>query len=191
MVDVNKLHIMPAVIGAYTTNPSGWGAGQGAWGCARTHSRILEDVMHVRDDRGEMALRNVLILEDDVYFVDNALHMLNEFMPKVPRDWGQIYLGGQHQRPTDLIPEIGVLIGNSVNRTHAYAVSRTHIQAVYRHINNAQDYIGTSKHIDHQLEVAHYRKDWPVYCPVKWIAGQEAGKSDISGLTNRRMLWNP
>jgi hypothetical protein len=30
-----------------------------------------------------------------------------------------------------------------------------------------------------------------VYCPAWWIAGQDEGSSNISGLTNPRMWWHP
>ena len=78
--------------------------------------------------------------------------------------------------------------GMSINRTHAYAISRTSIQAMYAHISYMQDY-HSNKHIDHQLELAHQRKDWPVYCPVKWICGQRAGTSNISGKDNPDQIW--
>ena len=189
MADVSKVHVFQAIIGDYTGHPADWGSGNGAWGCLQSHRRLMEDVMHTRDERGDMLLESVLILEDDVFFVEDALQRLNEFMPDVPADWGQIYLGGQHRRRTDPTGSPHVVIGNSVNRTHAHAISREYIQKVYHHISYMPDYRGTSKHVDHQLELAHNRKDWPVFCPVKWIAGQEAGTSNISGKTNQRQLW--
>lgn len=189
MADVEKLHVFSAIIGDYTGHPAGWGGGNGAWGCLQSHRRLLEDVMHTRDERGDMALESVLILEDDCFFVDGALEKLNDFMPNVPSDWGQIYLGGQHRRRPESTGFSGVRIGTSVNRTHAHAVSRTHIRRIYHHISYMMDYNGTNKHVDHQLELAHNRKDWPVYCPDQWIAGQEAGTSNISGKTNPRQLW--
>jgi GR25 family glycosyltransferase involved in LPS biosynthesis len=189
MADVSKVHVFNAIIGDYTGHPAGWGGGNGAWGCLQSHRRLLEDAMHVCDDRGIMALESILILEDDCFFLDNALEKLNEFMPQVPADWGQIYLGGQHRRKTTPTVSGGVVIGNSVNRTHAHAISRNHIHKVYHHISYMPDYQGTNKHVDHQLELAHNRKDWPVYCPKRWIAGQEAGTSNISGKKNPRMIW--
>jgi GR25 family glycosyltransferase involved in LPS biosynthesis len=189
MADLDKVTVYPAIIGDYTGHPAGWGSGNGAWGCLQSHRRIMEDLMHMRDERGDMVWEGALILEDDVFFVDDALEKLNEFMPHVPADWGQIYIGGQHRRNTEKTEHPAVLRANSVNRTHAYAVSRACIRQVYHHISYMPDYIGTSKHVDHQLELAHQRRDWPVYCPVKWLAGQEAGPSNISGKINGRQLW--
>jgi GR25 family glycosyltransferase involved in LPS biosynthesis len=189
MADLSKVIIQPAVVGDWANPPARWGAGRGAWGCLRSHSRILEECLHVRDDRGHPGLDNALILEDDVFFLPGALKALNEFMREIPADWGQIYLGGQHRRPTTPTGNPHVLKAGSVNRTHAYAVNRESFQPLYQHINYAPDYAGTSKHLDHQLEVAHQRGDWPVYCPVKWICGQEAGTSNISGKNLPRSTW--
>lgn len=189
MADNDKVHYYPAIIGDWTTCPADWGSGRGAWGCLRSHQRILEDVIHARDDRHIMSLDNVLILEDDVIFKDDSLEKLNEFMEVVPDDWGQIYLGGQHRRHPKETDIPNVIIGNSINRTHAHAINGPSITSVYRHISYASDYRGSSKHIDHQLELAHRRKDWPVYCPKEWVAGQRAGASDISGKVNETKFW--
>jgi len=189
MADNDKVHYYPAIIGDWTTCPADWGSGRGAWGCLRSHQRILEDVIHARDDRHIMSLDNVLILEDDVIFKDDSLEKLNEFMEVVPDDWGQIYLGGQHRRHPKETDIPNVIIGNSINRTHAHAINGPSITSVYRHISYASDYRGSAKHIDHQLELAHRRKDWPVYCPKEWVAGQRAGSSNISGKTNETKFW--
>lgn len=189
LVDIDKVVFYPAVIGDVTSHPAGWGAGNGAWGCLRSHQRIMEDAMHHCDDRWRISWDQILILEDDVVFLEGALERLNEFMAQVPSDWGQIYLGGQHQKRPERTDVEGILRGMSVNRTHAYALHREAIHMVYRHVCYMPDYQGTNKHIDHQLELAHNRKDWNVYCPVEWFCGQEAGESNVSGATNERMIW--
>lgn len=188
MVDLDKVIIHPAVIGDWVTCPADWGAGRGAWGCRQSHARIVEDVLHMRDSESNLTVKNYLVLEDDVFFLDGALESLDTFMGAVPKDWDQIYLGGQHQRKPVPLGN-GVSVGLSVNRTHAYALSSSVYQAFYRHIMFSGDYAGTVKHIDHQLELAHQRRDWDVYCPDKWICGQEAGSSNISGKTNGRQVW--
>lgn len=189
MADNDKVIYYPAIIGDWTTCPADWGSGWGAWGCLRSHQRILEDVLHTRDERHNMALNNVLVLEDDVIFKEDSLEKLNEFMEDVPEDWGQIYLGGQHRRDPTPTDSSNVIVGNSINRTHAYAVNQPTLTSFYRHISYATDYRNTNKHIDHQLELAHRRKDWPVYCPKEWIAGQRAGASNINGKTHEINFW--
>ena len=189
MANNDWVHYYPAIIGDWTTHPADWNSGKGAWGCLRSHQRILEDVLHTRDDQHTLTLNNVLVLEDDVIFKEDALEKLNEFMEDVPTDWGQIYLGGQHRRKKGETDSPKVVIGNSVNRTHAYAVNQPTFTQFYRHISYATDYRDTNKHIDHQLELAHRRKDWPVYCPKEWIVGQRAGSSNINGKINETKFW--
>jgi len=189
MADNDKVVYYPAIIGDWTTCPADWDSGRGAWGCLRSHQRIIEDVIHDRDQRGQLNCRNVLVLEDDVTFKEDALEKLNIFMEAVPDDWGQIYLGGQHRRRVKYTDNEDIIIGTSVNRTHAYAVNEPTYTSFYRHISYASDYRGTNKHIDHQLELAHNREDWSVYCPKEWIAGQRAGSSNISGKTNDTQFW--
>jgi len=187
--DMDKVVIYDAIIGDFTGHPAGWGAGKGAWGCLQSHRRIMEDLMHMRDERGALSWESALFLEDDVFFLENAMADLEIFLEEVPDDWGQIYLGGQHRRKVSTTGSPNVVIGNSVNRTHAYALHKDYIHAVYQHVSYMQDYTGTNKHIDHQLELAHNRRDWPVYCPSKWICGQRAGSSNISGRVNGDQTW--
>jgi GR25 family glycosyltransferase involved in LPS biosynthesis len=185
----DKLAVFNAIVGDWTTNPACWTSGQGAWGCLRSHQRLVEDVMHDRDDRYQPKLGNVLVLEDDVVFLDKALEDLNRFMEAVPEDWDQIYLGGQHMQQHEDTDNPAVIVGRSVNRTHAYALAAKAWQPFYRHISHAPDYHGSNKHIDHQLELAHRRRDWKVYCPRVWICDQEEGSSNISGKTSPRQTW--
>lgn len=191
MADMSKVKIVPAVVGDYTGHPADWRAGRGAWGCLRSHARIAEDLMHMRDERDALSWNSALILEDDVFFVEGAKVMLNQFMEDIPGNWGQLYLGGQNQKPTEKTTSPHVRRCWSVNRTHAYVISHDTIAKFYQHINYMPDYnSGTNRvHIDHQLERAHQRGDWAVYAPTEWICGQAAGSSNISGATNPAMLW--
>jgi len=189
VADKENISVYPAIIGDYTGHPAGWGGGNGAWGCLQSHRRIMEDLMHMRDERGDMNWDTALFLEDDVFFLPNALRDLELLMDQVPADWGQIYLGGQNRKPVTKMAQTGVVQCNSVNRTHAYAVSRQSIQKVYHHISYMADY-HSHKHIDHQLELAHQRGDWKVYGPAKWICGQRAGSSNISGQKCPDLVWS-
>lgn len=190
MADPAGVKIQRGVIGAWTTVPNDWLPGLGAWGCWRSHVNLMEDVLHERNEDMSFALDSILILEDDVFFVDGALKKLNDFMEAVPANWGQIYLGGQHKMKTEYIND-QVIRGMSVNRTHAHAIHSSTYHALYRHITYATDYRGTHKHVDHQLEEAHRRKEWNVYCPTKWIAGQRENLSIITGKHTPENLWQP
>jgi len=78
-----------AVDGRKVGKPSWWRAGAGAWGCLQSHIQIIEQA-------SMDGLRSVLILEDDVTFCDDFSTRLAPFLDRVPDDWHQIYLGGQH-----------------------------------------------------------------------------------------------
>ena len=139
------------------------------------------------------------MLEDDVVWQERAGEMLAEFMPQVPKDWDQIYLGGQHLRePVDQggvnpAATVRVLRAWNVNRTHAFALQKKAIARVHQHIWHAPDYISKEGgwHIDHQLGIAHERGDWSVYAPSWWLAGQDEDRSNISGNYNPRLCWHP
>ena len=190
LADPTKIVVYPAVMGDKTACPYYFLSGNGAWGCLRSHSNIIENLLLEQATTGNKVY-SVLILEDDVEFIRNPLFMLHEFMSSVPKNWDQIYLGGQHRiEPQETrIPRI--LRGLSVNRTHAYALNRKIYKLFYVHINNAEEYIGKQNHhIDHQLEIAHRKEAWNVYCPPIWLAGQTKGKSDVCGEELESRIWH-
>lgn len=196
IVDPKKVFWERGVYGDWAPAPSWWGAGNGAWGCLMSHVRIAQDA-------AQDAVASYCVLEDDVVFHHRAQEMLDEFMTEVPDDWGQIYLGGQflHQKPEPVSP--WVVRPYNVNRTHAFALRKPAIPRFLQHVMHAPDYLNicdTSEeclsytpnnyHIDHQLGRAHERRDWNVYAPTWWLAGQDEGPSSISGKTNVAMWWH-
>jgi hypothetical protein len=164
--------------------PAWWRAGNGAWGCLQSHIHLLQKAWL---DKVEA----LLILEDDVKWIPGAVERLEEIMPTVPPSWGQLYLGGQHRMCPEVYSDSWVT-ARSVNRTHAYAVSRKTIPKLLQHIQHAPDYIHSFhvKHIDHQLETAHQRGDWDVVAPNYWVAGQDENHSGISGRHNPPYWWD-
>jgi hypothetical protein len=168
-----------------------WVAGSGAWGCMMSHFRLVQDALMD-------GVESLLVLEDDCVWQNDAAMLAAEFLPQVPGDWGQIYLGGQHrspQRPAALRGKPAVWRPRSVHRTHAYAIHRRAMQKFLKHVIYAPDYIETKKrsgvkrHVDHQLEHAQQRGDWPVYCPSWWLAGQGENVSLINGRSQREQWW--
>jgi GR25 family glycosyltransferase involved in LPS biosynthesis len=177
--------IVHGVSGDAIPPPKWWGAGNGAWGCLLSHSRVIEQALHE-------GFKNWLVLEDDVVFHPRAAAHFEAVMSTLPSDWGQLYLGGQHLREPVHHSEL-IFRGANVNRTHAFAMTRRVAAKVHAHIWHAPDYIDRKGwHIDHQLGLAHERRDWPVYCPKWWLAGQEGGSSNISGRQDLpRQFWQP
>ena len=194
----DKVIPFPAVVGETTSVPQYFKSGDGAWGCLRSHSRIIEEILteelfnDVKEGNtdGTHLLDSVLILEDDALFMKNCLTVLSAFMVNIPDDWDQLYLGGQHRIPPLKTDNTKVFRGVCINRTHAYALRRKAFEKFYAHINYAPDYFGKNNHhIDHQLELAHMRGDWNIYTPSVWVAGQSEGYSDICNKQLNERRW--
>jgi hypothetical protein len=174
---------VPAVDGDAVTVPIWWKQGGGAWGCLMSHVRIIEDCIRAGVGR-------VLIMEDDVVFVEDFAEQLRAFLKHVPEDWDQLYLGGQHLRdPIPLNEHVFRCV--NVNRTHCHAISRKFMSRMYRYILNAHDYLANpGHHVDHRLGALQESGTVKVFSPVRWLAGQGDNQSDISGRSAPTHFWN-
>ena len=165
--------------------PAWWTAGNGAWGCYRSHLLAIEKALNERR-------RNVLIFEDDAELCEGFSEQLGHVLSELPNDWDMLYFGGQHtheneERPTKISEHIARAY--SVNRNHAYAINGKAMETVYHHLNEVQNWEKT-QHIDHHLEKLHRSGCINVYCAIPFIVGQAAGKSDINGKTLPERNWN-
>lgn len=173
-----------AVHGDSMPHPAWYRAGNGAWGCLSSHIEALEDAWNTGSE-------HTLIIEDDAVFANDLLTRFPETMKEVPKEYGQLYLGGQHQQAPEALSDT-LWRGTSVNRTHCYAVTRKFIPEILAHIMDWDTHIkaaGNPLHIDHTLEIGHQRRYWPVFCPRFWFAGQGENQSDINGRPQREMWW--
>lgn len=180
----NEVQFIPALPGSDTIPPPGW-KGLPAWGCLRSHLAVLRQAELDNVD-------SVLILEDDVVFDPRTSWELGSWLGRVPPDWGQIYLGGQHLEPPRRTALDGVLQGWNVNRAHAYAVCGRILRQVIRHLTRWEDYNTRQLwHVDHQYGLAHARGLWAAYTPAWWFAGQTADTSQINGERLPHRWWQP
>ena len=178
-----SIKILPAIDGKLCKPPAWWRQGGGAWGCYRSHLKIIEDALN--DD-----LQSVLIFEDDATFCDNFSAKAVKFISSLPADWEQAYLGGQHlTRP---VPHSdGVVAPRNVNRTHAYALNgRAAMTKVYRWLNAADQWLSRN-HIDHHYGRLHKNGGIKVFAPTEWLCGQAADTSDISWKHVPERWWQP
>src|SRR5262245_46044684 len=83
-----KIVRFPAIDGRACVPPPWWKESAGAWGCYRSHLRVVEDCLN--ND-----LESVLVLEDDAEFPPTFAADAAEFLRHVPDDWDMLYLGGQ------------------------------------------------------------------------------------------------
>lgn len=154
--------------------PKWFKAGAGAWGCYLSHVHVLMTAIHD-------GLESYLVLEDDAIFVPEWKENLALFEQHLPAHWGQAYLGGCHQAAPELINPF-IYACHSVDRTHAFAVSKRAFRPMLSHLLETERYFVADRprHIDQVLQQAHEKCLWPVFAPTWWIAGQKGGLSSIS-----------
>ena len=174
-----------AVDGQLAEGPDWWKQGNGAWGCYRSHARILEECLNEQ-------VNSVLILEDDALFPADFAARVTELLVNLPDDWEMLYLGGQHlgvpTNPPRRINEY-VYAPYNVNRTHAFAVrGRPMLLALYKHLHSWKEWLSTD-HVDHHLGRLHERRQHRIYCPARWLVGQAPGKSNICGRMSDERFW--
>lgn len=174
-----------AVDGQLCPPPQWWKQGGGAWGCYRSHLRIIEECL--RD-----GVESALLLEDDAVFPADFAERWRAIEAELPADCGVLYLGGQHlmqqrQAPTKVSKSL--VRPYNVNRTHAWAlIGQQTMRDVYQHLCSTKEW-RSGHHIDHHMGLLHMSRKVPVYAPVEWIVGQRADKSDVSGRDVPTRFW--
>jgi len=168
------IKVWPAVHGDTVKHPPHWKSGNGAWGCYRSHLQILE---HAYND----GLDSYIVFEDDAIFRPEFNMIVRPILSSLPEDWEQFYLGGQllheSERPPIKVNDY-IYIPPNVNRTHCFAVSKRGYEKLYHHLNAPME---DRDHIDHHIGRLHDKRGIAVYVPNKWLVGQDAGSSNISG----------
>jgi hypothetical protein len=166
-----------ALDGGVVTPPTWWDGGHGAWGCYKTHLRILEDCLN-------RSVSTVLILEDDAVCIEGFREKVEQFWQYLPQDWEMLYLGGQHIQENLRLPRKvndWVYQPFNVNRCHCYGFrGRRMIERAYRHLNDFANWKALH-HVDHYLGELHKVMDTGLYAPREWLVAQSEGQSDICG----------
>ena len=137
----------------------------GAIGCTLSHLQVVA-ISHLR------GLENILILEDDVEFIENINSKFNEYINQVPKDWGLLYFGGNHNNePLVKVNENVSLVTNTYT-THAYAVNKNlfiDLINIFASINDVCDVLLT--------DIQKKYKNSYVFQPH--LAWQRSGYSDV------------
>jgi hypothetical protein len=172
--------VVEAVDGLEDRPPAWWQTVPGAWGCARSHHRVLEWASAVGVER-------LLVLEDDVTFVPDFAARLAAL--GVPADCEQLYLGGQHLATPAPVPgRADIVSGRNVNRTHAYGVFGRPALEKLRDWVGAPDW-KCRHHVDHRFGELHRARGVNVYAVRPWLCGQAEGRSDITTRTHKARTW--
>jgi hypothetical protein len=177
------VEIVDAVDGKLCKHPAWWKQGGGAWGCYRSHLGVIEHALNA-------GAESLLILEDDATFVEGFSEKAQEYLCRLPEDWGQAYFGGQHLKRPELVCD-GVMRAANINRTHAYALrGRRNLEECYRWLCNTENW-PTRNHIDHHYGRMHEAKVIPAYAPAEWLCGQSAdAKSDVCWKEMKERWWH-
>lgn len=172
--------VFPAVDGLAEDRPAWWKSTPGAWGCYRSHLRLVEHCL--ASDIGR-----VLVLEDDATFVADFAARVDGL--DVPEDCQQLYLGGQHLATPERGPP-GLVVGRNVNRTHAYALfGRDSLELVRDHLKPEPARWRAKHHVDHHYGLLHRDRRLRVYAVDPWLAGQAGGTSDVGKSSASQRWW--
>jgi hypothetical protein len=126
---------------------------------------------------------DTLVLEDDVTFRAGWQHALAAAVMDLPADWDLLYLGGQHVTPP--VPVCPGLVRCTMTyRTHAILVRHTSVGRMLALTGHA------TTHWDERLAFAMRAGDVTAYAVSPWLAGQAAGRSDISGVVEPERWWD-
>jgi glycosyl transferase family 25 len=173
----------------------------GLVGCAISHMKIYEDAL-------KNNYKNILVLEDDVYFTDDLYEELDKAMSDLPEDYDILYLGctGLYEKKLvyklDLLFIIQLLISNTSNKnnnnkimknksihvpefplaTHAMIISNKGCKKLLNVIRKI------SYHID--LTIALKNNELNIYVTEKQLAYQRWGLSDNSDISSNYLLNN-
>lgn len=176
-----EVEVFEAVDGDKVGTSYKWKTGGGSYGCMRSHTRILEQAL--MDD-----VQRILIFEDDAYFPrpDSFRDEITRFLSEVPSDWDALWIGGQHvnrngARPPKPVRQ-GIVRCSDAERTHCFALQGKVIRDLYRR------WVSCEEHID--WVCGPFLGNYNTYAPNPFIAGQDGGKSDISGRNNVRQNWS-
>lgn len=159
--------------GSLVSRPREYTQCDGAFGCQRSHSRLLEDCIQDK-------AASVLVLEDDAVCVPNFTAKWTQAVATLPRNWDMIMLGGEHKADPTPVNDHWVKV-SSAGRTHAYAVSAKMMPELFSR------WAMCDTHIDWRAEA--FQSLFNVYAPKEWLVGQDGGPSDISAIHEPRRLW--
>ena len=166
-----------ATDGRATGGPKWMRGGNGAWGCAVSHMRILEQAMQEGYER-------ILVLEDDAIFSPGFNDDVVKYFTALPDDWDQAYIGGQHLNQNVSKPKPVndlVLQAFNINRTHGYALQKRFFKPLYQWLTDFPTWSQIQDaHIDHHMGRMHQTRKYNIYTPTHWLLGQAEGMSDIS-----------
>ena len=130
--------------------------------CAISHLQVLRQFQYSK-------YKNVLILEDDIFFESNYQNKFLQFINEVPKNWDIINLGRNYSYNNDQIVKLTNLVNIPKNLygAHAYAFSRNKIEEFCEYFEDIKQLpYGPDPHF-----VKMYNSGYNCYCPSEYIIG--------------------
>lgn len=160
----------------FDLNKYGWISGRA--GCFASHREIIN--ICSKDN-----VSNVLILEDDVEFINDPIKNLNLALKELPKDWDIFYLG---MNPTsEIFPDPLIRISQNLLKvksaltTHAIAYNKSSYNDILNNIPEGDSIINWL-HSNISMDgwfMRHYLNTKNVFCPNEFLATQRKSVSDI------------
>lgn len=134
--------------------------------CCMSHS----DILQMQIDNG---WQRILILEDDVQFVDDVQEKFFEHLREIPSDWLMIYLGGNHEmKPTPLEGSERIKKINRTYTTSSYAIT---LEGAKKSLQRMREFVVQADLVYH-LTCQKYGRCYVFQPPLAW---QRPSFSDI------------
>jgi len=193
---INPLKLSEKELDKYVTKTCQNICPNGIIGCGVSHLKIYEDAL-------KNNYKNILVLEDDVYFEDDLYEVLDKSMSELPEDYDILYLGctGLCDKKTvyklDLLFMIHLLISNSNSNkiknksihiprfplaTHAMIISNKGCRKLLNFIGKI------SYHIDSMIAFKNNKLN--IYVTEKHLVKQTYECSDNSDVSSNYLLNN-
>jgi len=157
-----KVERLPGVVGKIRPPKSDYMSG-GRLGCAYSHLGALKKAVQHRYSR-------ILVLEDDVQFVDDFTTKMQERMPHIPKDFDILYFGGNNPQIIESVNPYVYRIKN-VLTLHAYAVTLSFARYMIPKIEPMEDAV--------DCIYRKYTPDFKCYIFMPYLATQRPDYSDI------------
>lgn len=139
----------------------------GTIGCAMSHLKVVQQAKSEN-------LSKILILEDDIDFIENVNQKFEEYILFVPNSWQLLYTGGNHlgHHNVKTINQHCVRIFNTYT-THFIGMRSTLFDTMINRIPS---------HITNPIDViyAEWQRQFESYCIVPHLSWQRTSFSDIS-----------
>ena len=133
---------------------------------------VIRSNYNVIKNAKDNGYKNIIIFEDDVELCDDFTIRFESLFDSVPKDWGFLYLGGNHVGGLTIVNE------NVSRIRHSYAIHAICInEQVYDHILEILP--NEKEQVD--VTYAKLQQIFPSYVFRPHLAWQKDGHSDIQG----------